>query len=389
MKILHVIASLDRREGGPAVACLGMAALMARRGHDVRVLTLAPGFDPAVGALAPGVAIEALPLSPAAGLRVSWPLDRRLAAAVPAADIVHLHSLYLFHDWSAARHCRRHGKPYIVRPHGTLDPFIHRRHRWRKAVIDRLFQNDVLRRAAGLHYTTAEEWRLAAPHALNACGAVAPNGIDPAEFQNPPPRSALRQRYPQIGDRRVVLFLGRLNFKKGLEIAVDAFAEAARRRDDLFLVIAGPDDGMRGKIESRIRERGIEQMSLFTGMVSGADKAAVLTGSDVFLLPSLSENFAITVIEAAASGVPVIMSDRVNLCHEFAAAGAALIAEPNAASFAASLNALLDDPAAATRLRRRAAELVQARFAWDALGQVYEKMYATAIRDGALPVLTP
>ncbi len=387
MKILHVTASLDRKDGGPTVACLGMAAMMARQGHIVSIVTTDEGVVAADAA--PGVAIEALPLSPPARLRISWPLDRRLDEAVRDADIVHLHSLYLFHDWSAARHCRRQHKPYIVRPHGTLDPYIWRRRRWRKFAAETAFQNAVLRDAAGLHYTTEEEWRLALPHAHNDRGYVASIGLDLAEFDRLPPRAALRGRYPQIGGRKVVLFLGRLHAKKGVDTAVDAFAAVARGRDDIFLVIAGPDGGMRGEIERLIRGHGLAHRALFTGMVSGEDKRAVFTGSDAFVLPSMSENFGITVIEAAASGVPIIMSDRVNLCEEFSASGAALVAPPAAAAFAVHLRRLLDDKGMADQLRNNAAALVRRRFSWEALVPTYEDMYTTAIRDGALPRMAP
>ncbi|HMK68833.1 MAG TPA: glycosyltransferase, partial [Stellaceae bacterium] len=222
MRILHVIADLDRSKGGPAVACLGFAGLMARRGHQVRVVATDRGFAPEERERLPGVEIEVFPASWPAFFGTSWPLKARLAQAVREADVVHLHSLYLFHDWACARYCWRYDKPYIVEPHGTLDPYIYSRHRWRKAFVDALFQNRVLRRAAGLHYTAAEEWRLARAHAQNLRGAIIPIGVDLREFDVLPARSALRDRFPGVGDRKVVLFLGRLSRKKGVDVVIEA-----------------------------------------------------------------------------------------------------------------------------------------------------------------------
>lgn len=381
MNLLHVIADLERARGGPARACLDLARLMARRGHRVRILTSDRGLPeelrrPAPAGPAPE--IEAFPLDPPRFWGTSWALRRRLATAIPEADIVHLHSLYLFHDWAAGAACARFAKPYIVRPHGTLDPYIHHRHRLRKAVMEALFQNRVLRGAAGLHYTTEEEWELARPYAHNPCGWVVPNGIDLAEFANLPPRDALRARHPAIGARKVVLFFGRLNFKKGLDTTIAAFAALARSRDDLFLVIAGPDGGQRALAERWVAKAGIGGLTLFTGMVSGEEKRLVLAGSDVFLLPSLSENFGISVVEAAACGLPVVISDRVNLWRDFAAAGAGLVASPTVEPFIKHLQSLLNDPDAARAMGRRGIDLVRRRFTWDALGDRYEAMYREA-----------
>jgi glycosyltransferase involved in cell wall biosynthesis len=387
VRILHVVADLDHRKGGPTAACLGLARMMARRGHHVRIITTNRGYAPEPSDRGGMVEIEALPGNWPAFFGTSWAMRRRLAEVIPNVDVVHLHSLYLFHDWATGRECWSCEKPYIVRPHGTLDPYIFRRHRWRKALVDALFQNAVLRRAAGLHFTAREEWALARPHALNRRGCIVPIGIDLGPYADLPPRATLRARYPSIGDRRVVLFLGRLSFKKGVDIAIAAFAQAARRRDDAFLIIAGPDDGIRADAEAQVAAEGLRARVQFTGMISGEEKRVVLSGSDIFVLPSQSENFGISVVEAAACGVPVIVSDRVNIWRDFYDAKAGLTAPPTSDAFAAHLRALLDDPTEATRLGQRGALLVRQRFNWDALGAEYEAMYAMVARDKVLPEL--
>jgi glycosyltransferase involved in cell wall biosynthesis len=385
MKILHVIADLDRRRGGPAQVCIELARLLANAGHDVRIVTTERGFpaefvDHGPEPFGPkSLTIESFPIDPPRFWGTSWAMRRRLSTAVQEADIVHVHSLYMFHDWVTGHYCRLYNKAYIVRPHGTLDPYMHNRHRWRKYVVERLFQNEMQRRAAGLHYTTQEEWDLARPYAHNPRGWVAPNGIDLSQFDNLPPSGALRLRYPQIGDRRVVLFFGRLNFKKGVDTTISMFANVARKRSDVILVIAGPDGGMRRLAEQRVGEASLADRVIFTGMVTGEDKRIVLGGSDFFVLPSMSENFGISVVEAAACGIPVIFSDRVNLRHDFEAAKAGLIAPPNAAAFAECLCYLLDNPAECSAMARRGYDFVRRRYTWDALAGDYEKMYREAI----------
>jgi glycosyltransferase involved in cell wall biosynthesis len=171
-------------------------------------------------------------------------------------------------------------------------------------------------------------------------------------------------------------------------VAIEAFAEATRDLGNAFLLIAGPDDGARPRAEALIRRHGLERQILFTGMVSGEEKRMVLSGSSVFMLPSQSENFGLSVVEAAACGIPVIISDRVNVWRDFQDAGAGLAAPPSADRFAAHLRALLADPSAARRLGERGALLVRARFHWEALGADYESMYAMAARNKALPELS-
>lgn len=385
MKILHVIADLDPSKGGPPAACRGQAQLMARRGHQVRIVTTDRGFPGGGADQVENPEVEALRASSPAFFGTSWAMRRRLRELIPEVDVVHLHSLYLFHDWAAGQLCRAFGKPYIVRPHGSLDPYIYHQHRWRKAVLEAAFQNAVLRGAAGLHFTTQEEWDLARPVARNPRGCVIYNGIDLDDYRSMP-RSALRMRHPQIGDRKVVLFFGRLSKKKGLDILVDAFAEVAQSRPALCLVIAGPDEGVKAALLERIRQLGIAERCVFTGIVGGEDKRALLYGSDFFVLPSFSENFAITVVEAALCGLPIIMSDRVNLWHEFAAGDAACIVPPTVDSVARSLAELVDNPSLAAAMAARSSALARQCFTWDALADQYERMYATAAQTGRLPL---
>lgn len=387
MKILHVIADLDPSKGGPPAVCRGEARLMARRGHQVRIVTTDRGFVAVDGDRVENLEIEVLPASPPAFFAASWAMRRRLREIIPDIDVVHVHALYLFHDWVAGQFCRQFGKPYIVQPHGILDPYIHRQRRWRKSLIERAFQNAALRDAAGLHYTMQEEWELARPFALNPRGCVIHIGIDIDDYR-PVPRSALRARYPGLRDRKVVLFLGRLSKKKGLDILIDAFAAAAGERQDLFLVIAGPDEGLKAGLIEQAARRGVAERCLFTGMVAGEAKRELLYGSDFFVLPSFSENFAITVVEAAVCGLPVILSDRVNIWREFDADRAACIVPPAASAVAESLRRLLADPAETARMAARGCALGRRRFTWDGLGEEYEAMYATVARTGQLPLWT-
>lgn len=379
MRILHVIGDLAPESGGPAKACLEMARAVARRGHQVAIATT--DFSPSRGRAAPPLVTE-----PGLTMHVhragfprtwlaSWPLKRALEGLVRETDVVHIHSLYLFHSWAAGTLCRRLGVPYIVRPHGTLDPYIHRRHRWRKRAMELWFQDRVLRDAAAIHYTSAEERRLAEPFVQGAPGVVIPLGLDLADYADPPPAGSFRARHPEIGDRPILLFLSRLNFKKGLDVLIEAAARAIGTGTDAHLVIAGPDGGTEGAARRWVARAGLESRTSFTGMLTGRDKLAAYRDAALFLLPSSSENFGIAVIEAMACRTAVIVSDRVNIWREIVADGAGLAEPPQAAAFAASIIRLLADEPARRAMGEAGRDAVARRYQWSAIAADLERLY--------------
>jgi glycosyltransferase involved in cell wall biosynthesis len=314
----------------------------------------------------------------------SWPLARALDDAVAAADVVHIHSLFLFHVWAAARACRRHRKPYLLRPHGTLDPFIRQRRRLEKRVLGLLFQDRVIREAAALHWTAAEEASLAAPAVFGAPGVVIPNGLDLSAYASLPEPGGLRRRLPETAGRRIVLFLSRLNFKKGLDLLIPAFARVAASRPDLHLVVAGPDDGMEAPARGWAAEHGVADRVSFPGLLSGIAKLEAFRDADCFVLPSYSENFGIAVIEAMACGVPVLISDKVNIWREIAAADAGRVATTGIGDVAEKLSTLLADPAAAAAMGARGRHFVATHYDWAEIAVRLEAVYR-ALAEGRVP----
>jgi glycosyltransferase involved in cell wall biosynthesis len=380
MRVVHVISSLAMTLGGPSKACIEMARAIAARGHTVEIYTTDFGLEGRVRADgAPvadgGAVVRYFPVQAPREFKPSWLLYRALARDLPHADVVHLHSLYLFHDWAAGRICHRAGVPYIVQPHGTLDPYIWRRHRARKRVMEWAFQNQVLRRAAAIHYTTEEEMRLATPYAQGAAGAVVPLGVELDGYDSLQPPDRFFARHPETRGKRIVLFLSRLHEKKGLDILVASFGRIAQQFPDTHLVLAGPDDGMGARVDAWLRKAGVADRATRTGMLEGEDKGAALAAASVFVLPSYSENFGIAVLEAMAAGVPVAISDQVNLWREVERGAAGLVSPCDAEAFAGLLERLLGDPAAARRMGEAGRALAREKFAWPRIASVLEALY--------------
>src|SRR5205823_9077804 len=212
-----------------------------------------------------------------------------------------------------------------------------------------------------------------------------PNGLDLADYARLPKLGAFRCRHPAIGEAPIVLFFGRLNFKKGLDILADAFARLGPRAAGAWLVIAGPDGGYRAATEGFVDAAGIRDRPIFTGLLQGEDKLAALADADLFVLPSYSENFGIAVIEAMACGLPVVISDRVNIWREVAEARAGLVVDCDAEAVARALAAVLDDAPDAAAMAERAARLVAERFTWaaaaDRMLDVYRHIAARRAAD--------
>jgi glycosyltransferase involved in cell wall biosynthesis len=391
VKILHVISNISARYGGPAKACRDMCRALAEAGHEVTIFTtnrdhpsgLLPvpaGRDVAED----GYRIVYFPVEFGPYL-VSLGMARRLRRETGGFDVVHIHGLYRFPQAMAARCCRRASVPYIVRPHGSLDPFLY--HRRRRRLVKRAYERAVefpnLNRATAIHFTAEEEMALTAPLGLKAPGVVIPNGINPADFEDLPERGRFRARHG-LGDAPVVLHLGRVNFKKGLDILVDAVARTGDDVKNLRLVIAGPDnEGYGRQVEGWIARHGLGDRVLVTGMLQGDDKRAALADADVFALPSYSENFGLAVVEAMACGIPVVISDRVNIWREVRKAGAGLVTPCDAAEVAKALTGLLTDPERRARMGESGRRLARERYDWRILVGELEALYRRVAEPGA------
>ncbi|MBI3506773.1 MAG: glycosyltransferase [Proteobacteria bacterium] len=361
-----------------------MARAVAARGHSVAIYTTDRDMTPAERAAPPpadGVERHVFAQGFPALFATSRDLAHALDEAIPQADIVHIHSLYLFHVWYAARVCRRHGVPYILRPHGTLDPFLWKRHRVRKKLLELAFQDRVIAGAAALHYTAEEEMRLAAPYVHGAKGVVVPNGLDMAEFAILPPKGAFIAAHPELAGTKPVLFLSRINFKKGLDVLIPAFAKALAAEPALRLVIAGPDDGYKATAEGFARDAGVADRIVWTGMLAGEAKRAAFVDCALFALPSWSENFGIAIVEAMACGAPVVISDRVNIWREIAGAGAGLVSPPETDSVAAHILLLAADTNRAARMGSAGRKLVESRYDWGRIAVDLERVYREHARQ--------
>ena len=245
--------------------------------------------------------------------RMRWMVDgslhRELREMVRAADGVHIHGLWETHCMTAAGIAQSSKRPYMVSAHGMLEQWALRRRRLKKAFYAALIEIRVMRRAACLRALSVDEVDDYRRLGLNNPIAIVPGGV------NAPPEAGpelFRSTFPKLDGKRIVLFMGRIDQKKGLGMLLAAWASIMERTNDIHLMIAGPDCGMMPSLLQMTNELRLHDSVTFAGMVTGELKWSMLATASLFVLPSYSEGFSIAVLEAMAMAVPVIVTTP---CH--------------------------------------------------------------------------
>jgi len=389
LRVLHVIANLDPHHGGPPAAITGMCLALARRGHTVTIATTDDyegGHSHQPGeALGEEVAVQYFPIQWPRRYGLSLPMVEGLRRLIPDFDLVHIHSLYLFHTLVTGHWCRALGVPYVVRPHGTLDPYLRRRSRLKKTVYNWLVERRNLDHAAAVHYTSADERDLVALLGFKAPAVVVPLGIDLREFDDLPQPGMFRRRHPALLDKTLIVFLGRLTPKKGLDLLAKAFGEVRRVVPQAHLVIAGPDDeGYGRQVRKFLADSGVDGHTTLLGMVAGREKLELLRDTDVWVLPSYTENFGLAVVEAMASGLPLVISNRVNIWNHIAAREAGLVVDCDASQVSQAICRVLREPDLGRRLAANALSLARTEFSWAAVGAQLEQVYYDLLQPPVL-----
>lgn len=358
MKILHVVPTYfpARRYGGPIVAVHGLCKALVARGHEVHVFTTNVDGD---GTL------DVPPEADLDGVRVHYFRSsfRRLyvsramrdaLSGVGSYDVVHSHAVFLWPGIAAARAAFGARVPYVISPRGMLVPeLIRRKSRMAKTLWLRLIERRALARASAIHFTSALElsdaqrMRLPLPNPI-----VIPNGVDVA------PRPHVEREV------RTLVFLGRVNWKKGIDRVIEALPRLNAR-----LIVAGNDEeNLTPKLRELASRVGADVE--FVGPVYGAAKDELLARATLFVLLSTSENFGNAVLEALAMETPAVLSRGVGLADDVVRANAGVIGLDD-------VSALLDDPERRAEMGRNGRTLVESRFAWPRVAQEMEEAYCS------------
>lgn len=329
VRILHIIPTTNPSYGGPVEGVRQYGQKALAMGHSIEILCLDSAEDPHIAKYP----LKVHAIGPSQG---KYSYNKRLKPWLDkhhgAYDAIVINGLWMYHSFGAWRSLRKSKKPYFVFTHGMLDPWFKRTYplkHLKKWLYWPWAEYRVLRDAAGVLFTCEQErllaresfWLYKAKESVVNYGAGSPPDGDLAVL-----RQSFLAAHPTLQSQEIFLFLGRIHEKKGADLLIRAFAATCKDRANCCLVFAGPGhseytDLLKGVAE----DLGISGKVYWTGLLTGEMKWGAFASADVFCLPSHQENFGIAVAESLACGVPVLISNQVNIWREIELDGAGIV----------------------------------------------------------------
>ncbi|MGQ9921843.1 MAG: glycosyltransferase [Desulfobacca sp.] len=368
--------------GGPVPAIRQLNQVINRLGHQVTVFTTdANGRGDLEMPKGQPVLVDGLPVTyfprwwfgqaeKPFSLFFSPALGKALRQLRPGDyDLMLVHATWGDPGRLAARAARRLGLPYFCYTHGTFEPWRMAYKKRKKQIYLALVEGNILRRAAGIVVCNEAEASYLRKLGIRTPSRRIPWGVDIKDPAEIPPYSSLTTIFPVLANRPFILFLARLHPMKGLDILIPAFADVAKDFPDWLLVVAGPDEGgYRSQVENMVAANGIIHRVLFTGLVTGDVKSALLGHTNLYVLPSYSEGFSVSVTEALSYGRPLVITDT---CYvpEVAQYEAGRVVPGARPALAEALREMMSDNDLRRQCGSNAIRLAQTEFTWEAVAQ--------------------
>jgi glycosyltransferase involved in cell wall biosynthesis len=382
LRTVHIIAGLDASYGGPSYIVPRFCQALVAAGVETTLLSVAEASASASSSSEAGYCdcrfgwdFASVPML--RELRASSNLVRALRDVAPRADVIHDHGLWLMPNLQAGRVAARVGKPLVVTPLGMLSPTALRFSQIRKQATWCLLQGRVMRRAACIHATCEQEYLEIRGLGLANPIAIIPNGIDLPEPQIKPIGNG--------GDERVVLSLGRIHPKKGLDRLLHCWARVEATHPDWRLRIIGPGEiGHDEQLRALVTELGLSRVSI-EGPLYGGDKLAAYRDASLFVLPTLSDSFAMTVAESLGAGTPVI-STKGAPWEGLETHGCGWWTDHGVEPLTAALDSAMSlSPGDLIEMGAKGRKWMAEKFSWDEVATQMQAVYQWLVHDGTPP----
>lgn len=281
------------------------------------------------------------------------------------SSVVHIHGLWTPFEWQAVRESRRRGALIVMSPHGSLEPWAFDHKRTKKRIAWWLYQKHILQMADLLLVNSDQEARRLRELGLVPPVAVIPNGVD---LEGIPTDLATRER------EKTILFFSRIDPKKGVPDLIDAWRSLTAHHGHSLKICGHGDAAYMAEIRARIEQTGLANVSL-VAPVFGSERWTLFSRASIYVLPSYSENFGITVAEALIAGLPVITT-KSTPWGALATEGIGWIVGNDVAELASALRSAIElDSAALQRMRQKAMSYADQKFSWDAIALQYVDTY--------------
>ena len=314
------------------------------------------------------------------GWQFSYSLRSALKKNLSDFDLVYILSIWNFPTAVTAYYCRKYNIPYIISPRGHLYDFVISKKSWKKKPYYSLISRRDIRSASAIHYTTVDEYNNVHKNlGLDNKSFVVPNGFDLNDFESIPKKGEFRKKYSYLRDKKVVIFLGRISWKKGLDLLVDSLPDIIAKYPDLHVLIAGNDEdeysrNLKSKLDlNKIKysdsisdlehkEGKQDHFLTFTGFLDFENKVKALVDSDLFVLPSYSENFGMSVIEAMICETPVLITDKVGIAGDIEKNNAGIVTKCDIKKISEAIINFFSNEEKNMRLVENAKKLVKSEY---------------------------
>jgi glycosyltransferase involved in cell wall biosynthesis len=390
MKIVQVVPSISLIYGGPSQMVLGLAPALAKEGVEVTILTTDSNGDNGQKPLdvplnlpikQDGYEIIYFRCAPFRRYKFSLDLLKWLKNYAGEYDLAHIHALFSPISSAAAMVCRQQNLPYILRPLGTLDPADLQKKKQLKKLYVEIFERRNLAGAAAIHFTSDQEAKVSERFGIKTRDLVLPLGVKPTQKNY---QSAIRSQLGIPKDMPLVLFMSRIDPKKGLNLLIPALEKLLDKGYKFHFVLAGTnpqDPDYEQKIKSQIENSPLRSHTTITGFVTGELKASLLQAADLFVLPSYYENFGIAVAEAMVAGIPVVISDQVHIWQQVSDSESGWVGTTDVSALFELLQQALQNPQERQHRGINAQKYALEQFSWDAIARQMIQAYNQLISD--------
>jgi glycosyltransferase involved in cell wall biosynthesis len=374
-----VIPFFSPKFGGSVTVLYELSKELAKRNHEVTIITSDFGFDSQYAKTIHDAGVEVIPFHCIAnfGLFLYTPsIKKWLEKNLKKFDIIHLHNYRSYQNVVIRSFAVKYGIPYIVQAHGSVLPFFKKQNL--KKLYDLVWGDKILENSSKLiALTDTESEQYQTMRVPKNKIKIIPNGLDFKEFENLPNRGEFRRKYQITDDCKIILYIGRLHGTKGLDLLIDAFHKVIKEKINCKLVIIGPDDGYLTQIQSKANYLGLQNKIKIIGFIPNNEKIQALVDSNVFVTPSFS-GFPVTFLEACACGLPIITSthgDNLDWIDN----NVGFVVEYNPSRLKDAIFKIIDDEALSRKFSNQGKQLVAEQFNWNAICDQIEMHYREVI----------
>ena len=380
MKILQVVNFFSPHHGGGSIEVVyQLSKALAQRGHEVSIYTSDIELDQQYISSLSEVKSHAFhKWLTAANLQFTPGIINASKKELEKFDVIHMHNYRTFQNIVVHHYAKKYSVPYVLQAHGSAGTYFTRGNL--KKVYDILGGYNILRNANKLIAVSPGEVEQYEKLGIaREKIEIIPNGINPNEFDNLPPRGEFREQYNLSDNEKLILYLGRIHQVKGIDLLVKSFINLPENLGKVRLVIAGPDDGYLSSLKKLSNDLNLNEKIIFTGPLYKERKFEAYVAADVYVLPSVYEIFGITVLEACACGTPVIVTDRCGAANIVdGVAGNVVSYDSN--ELANAILFMLSDDKISREFSKNGRALVRDKFNWSRIAEQIENIYVSVCK---------